>query len=117
MNERFKHNGSLIFENGKALNTLEVVDLLNEQNKTIQSLNEEIEIIEEELKQERTAYSRCHKDRTELFGYKQKVKGSLTKFHREYKTMKQMLGANKLVLDKYIDLIKEIADELGVELE
>lgn len=54
--KRFKHNGSLIFENGKPLNTLEVVDLLNtlndeniqitnkfvEQDKEIQLLRKEI---------------------------------------------------------------------------
>ena len=56
MNERFKHNGSLIFENGKALNTLEVVDLLNklnDENEQLKSKNRglqsELQIFKEDV--------------------------------------------------------------------
>ena len=114
MTGRFYRNRGTIWEKDKSLSLEEVENRLNELSTENRHLKDVIKRIEysNDLKERH-----MHKAQMDYLQYKQKVKGSLTKFHREYKTMRQMLGANKLVLDKYIDLIKEIADELGVELE
>ena len=78
----------------------EVEDLLNEQNETIQALIED--------KNELQDYMARRDD---------KVKKTLQEFYDATKQLKTVKGTNQLVLTGYLDLIKDIANELGVDLE
>ena len=89
---------------------------LNEQHETIQQLQDK-DIITSPQRHSKTATQDFLKRYTELLQYEDKVKETLQSFIETIETMKKMKGANKLVLNSYIDLIKHIADELGVELE
>lgn len=84
--KRFKHNGSLIFENGKVLNTLEVVDLLN-------TFNDE----NEQLKHDATVLIQANQD-----------------YRRENEKLKLLLQDMGLLMSdkEVVDIRNDIADKL-----
>ena len=54
MSEKYTNRGSTVYENDEELSTIDVVDLLNEQQATISALKEE----NEQLKEERNYFER-----------------------------------------------------------
>lgn len=49
MSEKYTNRGSTVYENDEELSTIDVVDLLNEQQATINQLKEENERLKEKL--------------------------------------------------------------------
>lgn len=93
----------------------EICDLLNEQEETIHLLKKDIEIIEEELENERKAYNKCHKDRTDLFIRERDTKNELREYRQKVKETLQKHYEKVDTIGKYV--IKDITKELGVELK
>lgn len=49
MSEKYTNRGSTVYENDEELSTIDVVDLLNEQQATINKLNKRNEYLKKEL--------------------------------------------------------------------
>ena len=49
MSEKYTYRGSTVYEYGEELSTIDVVDLLNEQQATINKLNKRNEYLKKEL--------------------------------------------------------------------
>ena len=49
MSEKYTNKGSTVYENDEELSTIDVVDLLNEQQATINNQEQKIKILQQEI--------------------------------------------------------------------
>ena len=102
----------IVDNTGRLYSDGEVADLLNEQHETIQQLQDK-DIIIAPQRHSKTATQDFLKRYTELLQYEDKVKETLQKHYNHFKK----LGYQKYDIHDEKRLLKQIADELGVDLE